>query len=293
MVENVALGGGKRKQIRKYLGAALPGEKKLRYLTIDLENEIEKERKKVNGTYYLTKEEIGEVDEVNKKFWERYSKQNPEVQKQFDENFVNTFVYNTNSIEGSTLTPKEIDLLLNENISPNKPIDDVLEARAAQKTINFIKQNQEELSEKLLLLLHEMYFKETKPFIAGKYKTRQNRITGSNFETTQPAFVPIEMKEYFKDYNKFKKEMHPLELASWAHWKLVRIHPFQDGNGRMSRIIMNQILHKNNYAMIDIKTKEKQQYFKTLEKCNYNNNPKNLAIRLIRRFKKQYQNALK
>ena len=93
--------------------------------------------------------------------------------------------------------------------------------------------------------------------------------------------------------NKLKKELHPLELATWAHWKLVRIHPFQDGNGRTARIIMNFILHKNGYAMIDIKTKEKQQYFNALEKCHYNNNARALAIRLVRRFKKQYQNVLK
>ena len=138
-----------------------------------------------------------------------------------------------------------------------------------------------------------MYFKDTKPKIAGKYKTHQNRVRGSHFETTPPQYVTTDMKNYFKEYTKLKKELHPLELAAWAHWKLVRIHPFQDGNGRTARIIMNYILHKNGYAMIDIKTKEKQQYFKALEKCHYNNNARALTIRLIRRFQKQYQNALK
>jgi Fic family protein len=138
-----------------------------------------------------------------------------------------------------------------------------------------------------------MYFKDTKPRIAGQYKTHQNSVRGSHFETTPPMLVIPDMKNYFKEYAKLKKELHPLELAAWAHWKLVRIHPFQDGNGRTARIIMNYVLHKNGYAMIDIKTKEKQQYFNALEKCHYNNNARNLAIRLTRRFKKQYQNALK
>ena len=118
-------------------------------------------------------------------------------------------------------------------------------------------------------------------------------MRGSHFETTPPMLVIPDMKNYFKEYAKLKKELHPLELAAWAHWKLVRIHPFQDGNGRTARIIMNYILHKNGYAMIDIKTKEKQQYFSALEKCHYNNNARALAICLTRRFKKQYKNALK
>ena len=141
-------------------------------------------------------------------------------------------------------------------------------------------------------IISEMYFKETKPEIAGKYKTHENYIKGSKFELTPPHLVPTDMKLYFQEYKKREKELHPLELASWCHWKLVRIHPFQDGNGRIARIVMNHTLHKNGYAMIDIKTKEKEQYFNALEKCHYNNNARPLAVRLVRRFKKQYQHAL-
>jgi len=293
LVENIQLGRGRRKQIREYVGTQKPSETKLQVLMAKFEEKVEAEKIKIHGHHYLTDDEIKEIDAINKKFWKRYDKQNKTVQEQFDQNFVMAFVYNTNSIEGSTLSPKEVELLLSENIAPNKPLDDVLEAKAAQKTLAFIKQTKEELSERLLHKIHEMYFKDTKPRIAGQYKTHQNRVTGSNFETTPPSLVLTDMKNYFKEYQKLKKELHPLELAAWAHWKLVRIHPFQDGNGRTARIIMNYILHRNGYAMIDIKTKEKQQYFKALEKCHYNNNARNLAIRLTRRFKKQYKNTLK
>ncbi len=256
------------------------------------EEEVEKERTRLHGRHYLTEDEIKEIDKINKEFRKRYKNQNKIVQEQFDQNFVMAFVYNTNSIEGSTLNPKEVELLLSEDIAPNKPLDDVLEAKAAQKTLEFIKTHKGKLNKSLALRTHEIYFKDTKPAIAGKYKTHQNRITGSNFETTQPKFVITDMKNYFKEYSQLKKELHPLELAAWVHWKLVRIHPFQDGNGRTARILMNFILNKNGYAMIDIKTKEKKQYFSALEKCHYNNNARALATRLVRRFKKQYKNAL-
>lgn len=293
LVENIPLGNGRRKQMREYLGSRQPSETKLQVLTAKFEEKIEAEKVKLHGRHYLTNEEIKEIDEINHQFWKRYRKQNKTVQEQFDQNFVMAFVYNTNSIEGSTLSSKEVELLLSEDISPNKPLDDVLEAKTAQKTLAFVKQSKEELSAKLLHKIHEMYFKDTKPRIAGRYKTHQNFVRGSHFETTPPILVITDMKNYFKEYSELKKELHPLELAAWAHWKLVRIHPFQDGNGRTARIVMNYVLHKNGYAMIDIKTKEKQQYFNALEKCHYNNNARNLAIRLTRRFKKQYKNALK
>src|SRR3989338_6434218 len=293
LVENISLGGGRRKQLREYIGNKTPSETKLQVLMAKFEEKVEAEKIKLHGHHYLTSEEIKEIDEINKEFWQRYKKQNNTVQEQFDQNFVMAFVYNTNSIEGSTLSPKEVELLLGGDIAQNKPFDDVLEAKAAQKSLEFIKHAKEELSGELLLKIHGMYFRSTKPDIAGIYKTHQNRVTGSSFETTPPAFVLTDMKNYFREYSKLEKELHPLELAAWAHWKLVKIHPFQDGNGRTARIIMNYVLHKNGYAMIDIKTREKQSYFKTLEKCNYNNNARVLAIRLVRRFKKQYQNALR
>lgn len=293
LAENIPIAKGRRKQIRKYLGAEKPSETKLQILIAQFEEEVKKEKIKLHGFHYLTENEINEINKINKGFWQKYNKQNKTVREQFDQNFVMAFVFNSNSIEGSTLTPKEVELLLKENISPNKPLEDVLEAKSAERALNFAKEYKSELMEDFVLKVHEIYFKDTKPYIAGRYKTAQNRITGSSFETTPPQFVLTDMKNYFKEYARLKKELHPLELASWTHWKLVRIHPFQDGNGRAARIVMNFILHKNGYAMIDIKTKERQQYIKALEKCNYNNNAGALAARLVKRFRKQYMNALK
>ena len=293
LVENIRVSQGVRKQLRKYLGKTAPSETKLQVLTSKFEEEVARTQKQLHGFHYLTKEEIREAAEVNRAFWKRHAAQSKTVQEQFAQNFLAAFVFNTNSIEGSTLTAKEVELLLEENISPNKPLDDVLEAKAAAKTFEFMNSFQGQLSQEFVLRLHELYFKETKPAIAGVYKKMQNRVAGSRFDTTPPQFVITDMKLYFQEYRKLEGELHPLELAAWTHWKLVRIHPFQDGNGRTARLIMNFILKKNGYAMIDIKTKEKQSYFKALEKCNYNNNARALAVRLVRRFKKQYQNALK
>ena len=293
LAENITLADGTRKALRKYIGVEEPTDTMLKMLISEFEKEVDEEKMKIHGYHYLAKEEIQEIDRINSEFWKRYNKQNNIVQEQFDENFAMAFVYNTNSIEGSTLTPKEVALLLAENISPNKNLDDVLEAKAAQKALYFVKDYKGEFNEQFLLTLHEIYFKETKPKIAGKYKTLENYIRGSSFKLTPPELVPTDMKLYFQEYKKLEKELHPLELAAWCHWKIARIHPFQDGNGRIARLTMNYILHKNSYAMIDIKTQDKKRYFKSMDRCNYNNNARPLANRLIKRFTKQYQNALK
>lgn len=180
-------------------------------------------------------------------------------------------------------------MLLSENIFPNSPLQDVFEAKTAKKAINYIL-NYKVLSIDLITKLHKIYFKDSFPDIAGKFKRLNNKIIGSKFKTTPKELVLTDLKLFITNYNKLKKELHPIELSAWAHWFFIKIHPFQDGNGRISRLIMNFIFYKNKYALIDIKTKEKHFYFKYLERCNVMNSGEPLAQRLIRRFKKQYEN---
>lgn len=293
LVEHIRIAKGRRKELRMYVGTEKPSEKKLKVLLPKFEKEVKKEKIKLHGFHYLTSDEIDEINQINKEFWKRYKEQNNVVQEQFDKNFVMAFVFNTNSIEGSTLTPKEVELLLSEDIAPNRPLKDILEAKSGEKALECVKEYKGRLNQTFLLKLHEIYFRDSYPQIAGAYKTMENRVEGSTFETTPPELVPADMKSYFKEYLAVKKKLHPLELAAWAHWKLVRIHPFQDGNGRVARLVMNFVLHKNGYPMIDIKTKDKKTYFGALEKCHYNKNARALAMRLVVRFRKQYQNALK
>ncbi len=293
LVENVKLSDGKRKQFRKYLGTARPSDSRIEIVGSQFKQEIEEKKKLLFGFHYLFPEEIARIDKINSDFKERYARLNPTEKEQFEQNFVNVFVYNSNSIEGSTLTPKEVELLLQEDIAPNKPLEDVLEAKSAQKTLAFIRKAKEELSQEFLLKIHEIYFKDTKPYIAGKFKTRDNLVRGATFETSPAKYVLTDMKLYFEEYQKLKKKLHPLELAAWVHWKLERIHPFQDGNGRTGRVLLNYILGRNNYAMIDIKTKEKQKYFKVMQKSDKENSAEPLARLLVKRFIAQYKNSLK
>ncbi len=293
VVENIQVGVGHRKQLRKYLGSKAPSREEISKIIRAFEREMDEERKKLLGHYYLPHSDIEEVESITKRFWKKYQALTPTEKEQFDEAFTNAFVFNTNSIEGSTLTPKEVELLLSEDIAPNKPLEDVLQAKAVQRALNYVKQYAGEFTEELVFKIHEICFRETKPDIAGQYKRHNNLLRASKFEPTSVNYVIPDMKNVFKEYDEKKKTFHPLELAAWVHWRIVRIHPFQDGNGRTARLLMNYVLQKYEYPMIDIKTKEKKAYFSTLERCNKQNNAQVLAVRLVKRFKKQYQNALK
>lgn len=106
LVENIPVSKGKRKQIRKYVGTTKPTKKQLSLELSKFEKEIESKRKQIQGFTYLTKDEIKEIDDINTNFWKKYNTLTKTEKKEFRNNFINVFVYNTNSIEGSTLTLK-------------------------------------------------------------------------------------------------------------------------------------------------------------------------------------------
>lgn len=139
LVETISLGKGKRKQIRKYIGNEKPFGKRLSLLMSQFGQDVEKEKVNFGGFAYLDSDTIKEIDIINKQFWQRYNKLSKVEREQFDKNFIMTFVYNTNSIEGSTLTLKEVELLLEEGIAPNKSVNDVYEAKNAEKAVEFTK----------------------------------------------------------------------------------------------------------------------------------------------------------
>ncbi|MFH1234657.1 MAG: Fic family protein [Candidatus Diapherotrites archaeon] len=291
LVKNVRLRQGGWKQFKRYLGKEPPEKETLEKIIADFEGEV---RAKTRSKFeYLANHEVEFVDKINGQFWQRYRELNPSEKADWDRNFLVVFTYNTNSIEGSTLTLKETYKLLEENIAPKKDYDSIAETKAAEKCLNFIKEYKGGFEERFLLELHAKYFNESKPFIAGKYKARPNRVANSKFKTTPPELVRTDMGIFFKEFEKNRKKMHCLELAAWAHWRLEKIHPFQDGNGRIGRLIMNFILHTSHYAMIDIKTQNKHGYYSALEKSDRQASAEPLARLLVKRFIAQYKNALK
>ena len=214
------------------------------------------------------KEEVQEdinkkLEKIKKHFqieWKRIPKSAKE--KELEEISI-AFTYNTNAIEGSTITLEEAREIIHDKISPNKPLRDVRETEAHSKVFLQMLKEDKEITKELLLTWHKDIFGETKLDIAGKFRDYLVRV-GPHLA---PDWQDVEnlMNVFFEFVNNSKK-MNPVELAGRAHYKFEKIHPFGDGNGRIGRLLMNFILWHNGYPMLIIEYKKRKSYYKALQK---------------------------
>jgi fido (protein-threonine AMPylation protein)/DNA-binding XRE family transcriptional regulator len=167
------------------------------------------------------------------------------------------YTFESNRIEGNTLTLKETDLVINEGITiSGKSMREHLEAINHQDAVFFLKDLVDkniELKERDLLQLHNLVLRGIDAENAGKYRTVQVMIKGSQHMPPPPFLVAKQMEDVFLWYQLNKNKLHPVVLAAEMSEKIVTIHPFIDGNGRTSRLWMNLILLKHGYVIANIK----------------------------------------
>lgn len=140
---------------------------------------------------------------------------------------------------------------------------------------------------------HWKLFNKTKKDIAGKIRKYQLAIRGSKFTPPTPLKVYPMLTEFFDWYNKNKNKLHPIELAAIAHLKFVTIHPFGDGNGRISRLIMNFVLAKKKYPMLDIPYEERNSYYNALERSQVKKEDRIFLQWFIKKYIKEHKRYLK
>ncbi len=212
-----------------------------------------------------------------------------EIEKEL-EVFMIKFTYDTQRIEGSTLTLRETANLLQHNITPsNKPNRDVKEAEAHSRIFYEMLDYKKDLTFQVILKWHYELLKDTKPDIAGRIRTRQVWIGGSNFVPPTPVEVSMLMGDLIKWYNKSKDKINPVELAALLHLKFVTIHPFSDGNGRISRILMNFVLNKNGFPMLNIPYKNRAGYYNALERSQVKKADSVFIFWFFRRYLKEHK----
>lgn len=120
----------------------------------------------------------------------------------------------------------------------------------------------------IALKWHRNLFSETTPSIAGRIRDYQVHISGTEFVPLGPVEVQAHIIEFFKWYSREREALNTVELAALAHVKFETVHPFGDGNGRVGRLIMNFILHKGGYPMMNIKYTGRTSYYNSLERSN-------------------------
>jgi len=270
--------GKKVEKIRRYLGADINKKELERKKKIAEQQILHRVKvfKKINDPLLevLTEKEIKEIKELQTKKLFRVFHLSEEQWKTFSE----IFTYNTNAIEGSELDLKEVKNILEKNKWPkDKNKEDISEAYGVRDAIKFIRKTKEHVSIDLIKKIHEIVFKNSKSF-AGKTRPRGIEVVvrnGFGFIVHQGApseKVIILLKELVKWYNKYKNKYPPILLASVIHNQFENIHPFEDGNGRVGRILMNNILIKHNLPPVNIDFKKRKQYYQVLQEYENNHN---------------------
>jgi len=187
------------------------------------------------------------------------------------------YTFESNRIEGNTLTLRETDLVINEGITVSgKSMREHLEAINHTEAIAYIKdlvQKKMLFNEHNLLNIHHLILRGIIPEEAGKYRTDQVMIQGSKHMPPQPYLIRKQMEDLFFWYESKKSLLHPVLLAAEMHYRLVSIHPFIDGNGRTSRLVMNLILLQHGFVIANIKGDypSRMQYYQALEAVQTSN----------------------
>jgi Fic family protein len=191
------------------------------------------------------------------------------VVKKLKEQFEVEMTYNSNAIEGNSLTLKETYLVVNEGLTiKGKPLKDHLEAKNHQEALDYLydlveKGKKNTFSEGLIRSLNQIVQQNIDKEWAGRYRNSGVVIGGAAHNPPDAIAVPDLMKKMIAWYAKNKK-MHPVELAGIIHHKLVNIHPFFDGNGRTSRLVMNIILMQSGYPLAVVLKNDRKRYYAAL-----------------------------
>ncbi len=242
--------------------------KKERYLGRNIPKDIETIKREFVFELYKQKW-YSQFDTIKQGFSKEQELMPQEAVEKYVESFMIKFTYDTQRIEGSTLSFKETAaLLLHEATPKNKPLRDVREAEAHKRVFYKMLSHKGDLNANRVLEWHYELLKDTKPDVAGKIRDHQIYISGSRFIPPPPVEVHPLFREFFRWYDRSKGKLHPVELAALAHLKFVTIHPFTDGNGRISRLLMNFALNRHRYPMLNIAYENRASYYTALERSH-------------------------
>ncbi|MCL2028127.1 MAG: Fic family protein [Bacteroidales bacterium] len=190
------------------------------------------------------------------------------------------YTYESNRIEGNTLTLQETALVVNEGVTiGGKSMREHLEAVNHAQAVEFIKdiaRSDIAIDEHIIKEIHALILHGINKEQAGKYRDVPVMIVGSKHMPPQPYLIAPQMEQFIRDYQAMQANGdHPVMIAAFLHNELVKIHPFIDGNGRTSRLLMNLYLLSNGYTITTLKgdNEAKQTYYKALEQSHIENNP--------------------
>jgi Fic family protein len=207
--------------------------------------------------------DFSNIDNLKKELDSKRPLTTGEVARLRDE-FLIDFTYNSNAIEGNTLTLQETAMIINEGITiGEKPLKDHLEVIGHKEAFMYIEElvkDKVQLSEREIKNIHSLVLMD-KPEDKGVYRRLPVMIMGAKHTPPQPYLVPVQMEQILAEYEQIQKSMHITEAVALFHIKFEGVHPFIDGNGRSGRLILNLELMKAGYPPINVKFSDRRKYY--------------------------------
>ncbi|HLC74833.1 MAG TPA: Fic family protein [Candidatus Nanoarchaeia archaeon] len=255
------LGLKEQKTYTKYLGKELPSNLR-EQMQHFFEAIASLTAHNLNGSSYFLNEYAEAIEKAKFKYIMLNHELFEKEKHLFKTLFYILFVLNSNRSEGSEVTREDIEKIMTSKIKPKTTIDkEIVNSVAA---INFAFSGEMKWNIKSIKHIHHTLFWDLHPVIAGKFK-KVNNIVGNS--TTSWKEVPQEMKKLLKWFHNNKKTMYPAQLALEFHWRFEAIHPFQDGNGRVGRILLNSFLVQQGYAPVIYFTENHTAYCHAISKA--------------------------
>ncbi len=228
-------------------------------------------RKPVDGRYKSKESLLLQIDRKKKELDNKRPLTDGEISR-LNEEFIIEYTYNSNAIEGNTLTLRETDLVLRGLTIDQKPLKDHLEAVGHKEAFDFVSElvkNNVPISESVIKQIHYLVLADKKDD-RGVYRKIPVRIMGAKHEPVQPYLIEPRMKQLLQDFNESTE--HIVTKLARFHIEFESIHPFIDGNGRTGRLLVNFELMKVGFPPIDIKFSDRIAYYNAFDEYHVKHN---------------------
>lgn len=263
--KTIRLGPNKWKKLRVKLGDKEPTKKQIS----EKLKELNLEQYKIFNKDYIDASKLEFIDDF-KEVYQNNLKTFPNVVKQKDEeDFIIRFTYNSNAIEGNRLTLRDTYLVIKEKQIPTgAPPKDYNEAINGREAYEFIKNYKGKLTLEFIEKINEILVKNTGVTYPGRIRFFPVKIEGTDFSPPVESEVKPMLKKMIQFYYDNKNKIHPFVLSCLIHAQFVEVHPFEDGNGRTGRALMNWVLMKAKYPKLYIPVKNRETYYSAIDLHN-------------------------
>lgn len=212
------------------------------------------------------------IQEKKLKYEQNKHKISPITLSSYEKDFELTFTHNSTAIEGNTLTLMETKVVLEDGVAiGGKELREIYEVINHKKAYGYVKKcisEKKPIYENIVKDLHAILTENI--IVGGIYRNEEVRISGAGFTPPAGHEMYMQIKNFYKELKIREKELNAIELAAWTHAEFVRIHPFVDGNGRTSRLLMNYQLLINGYLPVSVAKENRLDYYNALEQYAVN-----------------------